>query len=120
MLALSERVAVTVYHIWALVFGLWSIVPPKEPTRHFHILCNTWLHICMPKLLLVLRGERYSIKMFPNYYIFLTKIDCFSPKFRFRGTKHGKQILLSNSALFREVNLCIRRQIAAILFFQNP
>ena len=66
--------AITVYNIWALVFGLYSIVPPKEPTCHFHILCNTWQHICMQKLLLVLGGEQYSIKLFPNYYIFHTKM----------------------------------------------
>ena len=87
---------------------------------YFHMLCITWLHICMQKLLLVLRGERYSIKMFPNYYIFHTKIDCFNPKFRSCGAKHGKQIVLSNSALFKEVNLCIRTQMTGFLFFQKP
>ena len=66
-------------------------------------------------------GEgRYSIKHFHNYYIFHTKIDCFSPKFRSCGTKTWKQILLSNSALFREVNLCIRRQMDSFLVFQKP
>ena len=68
MLALPELVAITVYNIWALVFGLYSIVPPKEPTCHFHILCNTWQHICMQKLLLVLGGEQYSIKLLITIY----------------------------------------------------
>ena len=118
------------YLIVSLVFshlGFWSgnlflIAPFPDLCLlvPFHMLCITWLHICMQKLLLVLRGERYSIKMFPNYYIFHTKIDCFSPKFRSCGTKHGKQIVLSNSALFREVNLCIRAQMVGFLFFQKP
>ena len=52
------------------------------------------------------QGGTIPYKTFPNYYIFHTKID----------TKHRKQILLSNSALFREVNLCLRRQMASFLF----
>ena len=102
--------------------GFWALEyrsPQRTNTPLSYVVHYMATHM-HAKALLVLRGERYSIKMFPNYYIFHTKIDCFSPKFRSCGTRHGKQIVLSNSTLFKEVNLCIRTQMTGFLFFQKP
>ena len=62
--------------------------PPKEPTRHFHILCNTWQYI-HAKAFFGSQGGTIHYKRFSYLlYISYKKIDCFNPQFRSCGMEN--------------------------------